>query len=90
MKEEVEVVDYHHHHRCSPPPPQVGNWVKLQEGPRVTWPKATRSDLRCDLPHNTNNPTTSLALQFLQLRGCPHITSAAGGGGGGQANADDC
>ena len=28
--------------------------------------------------------------ELLWLRGCPHITSAAGGGGGGQANADDC
>ena len=26
----------------------------------------------------------------LLLRGCPHITSAAGGGGGGKPNADDC
>ena len=24
------------------------------------------------------------------LRGCPHITSAAGRGGGGKPNADDC
>ena len=24
------------------------------------------------------------------VRGCPHITSAAGGGGGGKPNADDC
>ena len=36
----------------------------------------------------------SLELQVAglqhQVRGCPHITSAAGGGGGGQANADDC
>ena len=27
---------------------------------------------------------------IVSVRGCPHITSAAGGGGGGQANADDC
>ena len=26
----------------------------------------------------------------MSLRGCPHITSAAGGGGGGKPNADDC
>ena len=26
----------------------------------------------------------------VEIRGCPHITPAAGGGGGGQANADDC
>ena len=25
-----------------------------------------------------------------KVRGCPHITSAAGGGGGGKPNADDC
>ena len=25
----------------------------------------------------------------LYIRGCPHITSAAGGGGGGKPNADD-
>ena len=29
-------------------------------------------------------------LPISMIRGCPHITSAAGGGGGGQANADDC
>ena len=27
---------------------------------------------------------------LINLRGCSHITSAAGGGGGGTANADDC
>ena len=25
-----------------------------------------------------------------EIRGCPHITSAAGGGGGGKPNADHC
>ena len=31
-------------------------------------------------------------VQFaiVMVRGCPHITSAAGGGGGGKPNADDC
>ena len=27
---------------------------------------------------------------YVMIRGCPHITSAAGGGGGGKPNADDC
>ena len=29
-------------------------------------------------------------IKDFPLRGCSHITSAAGGGGGGTANADNC
>ena len=30
------------------------------------------------------------ANPLIRVRGCSHITSAAGGGGGGMANADHC
>ena len=31
-----------------------------------------------------------ILLFMIMIRGCPHITSAAGGEGGGRPNADDC
>ena len=34
--------------------------------------------------------TITTFIDVLVIRGCSHITSAAGGGGGGMANADHC
>ena len=44
-----------------------------------------RKGWRDERKHITKNRKRS----SLTIRGCPHITSAAGGGGGGKPNADD-
>ena len=57
---------------------QVYSWSRIKKTCKMVVGRRVFLDLKFEMPSH------------VFIRGCPHITSAAGGREGGKPNADDC